>query len=177
MRKKIIASYILLILVLTISFSLIMMNSFNHLITLQIRERFSNEGLLVKELFISQYEKILSSNDFDFQSFATEVGGRVNTRVTIIAEDGTVIADTHEKPENMNNHLNRNEVNKAIKTNALASSIRFSNTVQADFMYVAVPVSIDDRYFVIRVAKEMVELKLINEEIVRVAMKIGRAHV
>ena len=80
MRKKIIASYILLILVLTISFSLIMMNSFNHLITLQIRERFSNEGLLVKELFISQYEKILSSNDFDFQSFATEVGGRVNTR-------------------------------------------------------------------------------------------------
>ena len=170
MRKKIIASYILLILVLTISFSLIMMNSFNHLITLQIRERFSNEGLLVKELFISQYEKILSSNDFDFQSFATEVGGRVNTRVTIIAEDGTVIADTHEKPENMNNHLNRNEVNKAIKTNALASSIRFSNTVQADFMYVAVPVSIDDRFFVIRVAKEMVELKLINEEIVRVAM-------
>ena len=170
MRKKIIASYILLILVLTISFSLIMMNSFNHLITLQIRERFSNEGLLVKELFVSQYQKTLTADHFDFQGFADEVGDSVNTRVTIITDDGTVIADTHEKPENMNNHLNRDEVSKAIKNNALATSIRFSSTVEADFMYVAVPVQMEDAFFIIRVAKEMVELKLVNEEIVRVAM-------
>jgi PAS domain S-box len=169
MRKKIVSSYFVIILVLTTTFALIMMNSTNTMMTLQLEDRFINECELVKKLFIKEY-KLQNTMDFNYMSFVNEIHKDIDTRITLIAEDGTVKADTHEDPVNMNNHLNRKEVIDAIRTDKVGTSVRYSNTVKADFLYVAIPVHIDGEMWIIRVSKQLVEIKELNQHILNVAV-------
>ncbi len=167
MRKKIIASYIILTVILTMLFALIMMNSFNDLMTLQFKERFENEALLVKDIYIKAYA--LDPN-LDYQKFVDAINFDTKTRVTIIDKFGVVLADTIEDPKNMNNHLNRDEINQVIKTGDMGMSIRYSNTIKTDFLYVAVPVQIGDNYWIIRVSKQLVALQQLNRQIINVGL-------
>ena len=167
MRKKITASFVLLIIFLTVIFSIIMMESINNLMMLQLEDRFISEAKVVKLLFI---ESKSGRVDFNYQDFAKTVHQSISTRITIISDDGTVLADTSENPLNMNNHLNRTEVIEAIKFNDVAVSIRYSNTVNADFLYVAVPVEVEGDIFVIRVSKQLVEIDQLNKSIIAVSI-------
>ncbi len=169
MRKKIVSSYFVIILVLTTTFALIMMNSTNTMMTLQLKDRFINECELVKKLFINEFE-LQNTTNFDYMAFVNEIHQDIDTRITIIAEDGTVKADTHEDPAVMNNHLNRAEVIEAIRTDKVGTSIRYSNTVKADFLYVAIPVHINGQTWIVRVSKQLVEIKELNQHILNVAV-------
>lgn len=60
-------------------------------------------------------------------------------RVTIIALDGTVLAESNEDRLSMENHADREEVVQALVT-GVGMSIRFSNTLGFETLYVAVPV-------------------------------------
>ncbi len=57
-------------------------------------------------------------------------------RITWIAEDGTVIYDTQQDAASMENHLNREEVEKAIKS-GYGESSRFSETIMRNMIYSA----------------------------------------
>jgi len=63
----------------------------------------------------------------------------LEARVTIIGADGTVLGESDGYREQMDNHLNRPEVQQALATGEGVSS-RFSQTLQAEMMYAAVPV-------------------------------------
>ena len=167
MRKKIIASYIALTVILTMLFAFIMMNSVRDSMTLQFKERFENEALLIKNIFIKAYA--LDSN-LDYGQFVDTLNADSETRVTIIDKSGVVLADSIEDPKNMNNHLNRDEINQVVKTGEMGSSIRYSNTAKADFLYVAVPVQIEDNYWIIRVSKQLVALQQLNMKIINVGL-------
>lgn len=162
MRIKISASYVFLILVLTIAFAFILSKGLNEMMTLQLEERFISEAKIVRQLF---EETHAANEDFDYQTFAVKIHREIETRITVIAEDGSVLADTSESPERMNNHLNRQEVSEAIKTGGVAVSIRYSNTVNSDFLYVAVPTQLGEATYVIRVSKQLVELEALNRRI------------
>lgn len=72
-------------------------------------------------------------------------GGRVaGTRITVISKTGDVLADSNERPELMNNHSSRPEVQDAMKGKT-GSSLRFSATVQDTLLYVAIPLQIERR--------------------------------
>lgn len=58
------------------------------------------------------------------------------TRVTLVAPDGKVVADSHSEPTSMDNHLSRPEVQAAL-ANGSGSAIRFSDTLGYDSLYVA----------------------------------------
>ncbi len=60
----------------------------------------------------------------------------LQARVTLIAADGTVLGESHEDRAQMENHLYRPEVQQALSSGQ-GSSIRFSNTVRYDMLYVA----------------------------------------
>jgi two-component system phosphate regulon sensor histidine kinase PhoR len=62
------------------------------------------------------------------------------TRLTIIAADGTVVADSEAEPAGMENHARRPEVQEALAGRE-GASIRWSATIRTDFLYVAVPLS------------------------------------
>lgn len=59
------------------------------------------------------------------------------SRVTLIAADGTVLADTNEDPEAMDNHASRPEVIQA-REQGSGTAIRYSHTVRRNLIYHAV---------------------------------------
>ncbi len=67
----------------------------------------------------------------------------LRARVTLIAADGTVLGESHEDRTRMDNHLYRPEVQRALAFGQ-GSSIRFSNTVRYDMLYVARRVTVGD---------------------------------
>lgn len=67
--------------------------------------------------------------------------GRISgTRVTVIAADGKVLADSNEDPEVMDNHRFRQEVAQAV-TGSTGKSKRYSRTVEENLLYVAIPLT------------------------------------
>ncbi|MBN1878457.1 MAG: HAMP domain-containing protein [Anaerolineae bacterium] len=61
-------------------------------------------------------------------------------RVTIVGIEGTVLGESHADRETMDNHLYRDEIWQAVRKGQ-GMAIRFSRTLDADLMYVAVLVS------------------------------------
>ena len=76
--------------------------------------------------------------------FIKNLGSKIHTRVTIIATDGTVLADSEQNIQLMENHSHRPEVFEALQ-GKIGRSIRFSSTVKRDMLYVAVPIEKDGK--------------------------------
>jgi two-component system phosphate regulon sensor histidine kinase PhoR len=72
-------------------------------------------------------------------SLARRWADLLGARITIIGVDGTVLGESQHDRTEMGNHLDRPEVQQAL-TNGQGSSIRFSQTVGYEMMYVALPV-------------------------------------
>ena len=77
-----------------------------------------------------------------FDQLAKQLGAQTDTRITIIAPDGTVLGDSEADPATMGNHLDRPEVQEAIRTGQ-GKSDRRSSTLGTNFTYVATSVTAD----------------------------------
>ena len=84
-------------------------------------------------------------------SFAKSLGEKINTRITIIAPDGRVLADSKKDPAAMENHLHRPEVQGAL-AGKVSSSLRYSSTVKEQMLYVALPVKTGEFNGVLRLS-------------------------
>ena len=62
--------------------------------------------------------------------------GDLDTRITWIAADGTVLFDSHSDHDSMENHLEREEVREALETGS-GDSVRFSVTLEEQTVYTA----------------------------------------
>jgi len=112
-----------------------------------------------------QIRKILLSeeNDINYKIQKTEalcenLGERGNFRVTVILPSGEVVGDSDEKAVAMEDHGNRPEIVQAL-AEGLGINVRFSNTLQQDMMYVALPLLDQGRVAgIVRVAVSINEL-------------------
>ena len=88
----------------------------------------------------SEIFALLIQNDHNhtLQQIAEEQARITETRATIIAHDGKVLADSKADPETMENHATRPEIAVAL-TGKVGASTRLSHTVGIEFLYVAVP--------------------------------------
>ena len=82
--------------------------------------------------------RIQNDHQHTLQQMAEEEARFTETRATIIARDGTVLADSRADPKTMENHANRPEVIAALQGRSGAAT-RVSRTVGVEFLYVAVP--------------------------------------
>jgi two-component system, OmpR family, phosphate regulon sensor histidine kinase PhoR len=80
----------------------------------------------------------------ELDGFIKNLGSKIHTRVTIIATDGTILADSDENIQSMENHSHRPEVVEALQRKT-GKSIRFSSTANRDMLYVAVPIEKDGK--------------------------------
>ena len=71
---------------------------------------------------------------------ATKLGQEIDTRITIIAPDGTVLGDSIQDPATMDNHSTMPEVIAAL-AKGIGESTRFSDTLKEKMMYVALTVN------------------------------------
>jgi signal transduction histidine kinase len=78
-------------------------------------------------------------------------------RVTIIDIKGKVLAETNTDKEHMDNHILRDEIKEA-NYKEYGSSMRFSNTLQKNFLYVANKTTISNRVVYIRMSYSLNKL-------------------
>lgn len=74
----------------------------------------------------------------DLDQMANRWSDLLQARVTIIGIDGTVLGESDEDRAQMNNHLNRPEIQQALGSGQ-GNSIRRSQTLETEMMYAAVP--------------------------------------
>ena len=91
----------------------------------------------------------LYSDDTDISSFV-KTGN--DTRITVIAPDGTVLADGRPLDvSTLENHLTRHEI-QAAANGSPTTYIRYSDSLGVDFIYYALKVDSGDSYVFIRTA-------------------------
>src|SRR5262249_33809702 len=82
--------------------------------------------------------RIENDHQHSLQQIAEEEARITGTRATIIARDGTVLADSEADPKTMEKHAGRPEIAEALRGH-MGSHTRVSRTLGVEFLYVAVP--------------------------------------
>ncbi len=78
----------------------------------------------------------------DFQSLAERWAAITNARVTIISTSGIVLGDSARDPGEMENHLNRPEIQQAQRSGT-GTALRFSTTTAMNTLYHAIAVKVN----------------------------------
>ena len=81
--------------------------------------------------------------DTELISYYSEQAKRLkeatNERLTYVRADGKVLGDSDQRPEQMDNHLNRPEIASAA-ANGIGYITRYSDTLKENMLYAAIPV-------------------------------------
>ncbi|MBN2621311.1 HAMP domain-containing protein [candidate division WOR-3 bacterium] len=113
---------------------------------------------------------IIRMNDLDSLDRTVKMlGKQTNTRITIIAPDGAVLADSEKDPQTMENHGMRSEIKDALQGQE-GRAIRYSRTVKQEMLYVAVPARSNKT--VIAVIRSSIYLSSINALISQLMTRI-----
>jgi two-component system phosphate regulon sensor histidine kinase PhoR len=132
MRLRILAKTVLTIAVL-IAISLAMVGLY-----LERRERAAAVDQAVARLgaLVSLLSSEVTASLLEGDAWARRAAGRTGARVTVMAPDGRVLADSEELSTRMENHATRPEVAAALAAGR-GHAVRFSRTVQRDLLYFA----------------------------------------
>lgn len=164
MKKKVLISYAALAVVALLAFGYsFWSNGFTYL-ERQSESSYLTQTELLKDLMLS--EQVIEQGNYE--EFAEESMQKYNLRLTIIDEKGQVLGESETVRDQMTNHLNREEVQKALKGES-NSVIRKSATFGIDYCYCAVPVETEGFHGVLRVAVPMEELRDMDYEFLRSA--------
>ena len=133
----------------------------------------------VKSIFIEQTKidllnniDLLSLQITDFNNIdnkAKEIKKAIGLRITIINQQGLVIAESHKDKSLMDNHLNRTEILQS-KYSKYGSIVRYSETLKKDLVYVSKMYSLNGVEYFIRMARD---LEKINEEYFSLSLKVA----
>lgn len=117
-----------------------------------------------KNLYINQIEENLIQNidilsvvledSKDINStkkLVKELSSKLNLRISIIDENGDVIAESHKSLDGIKNHSNRVEIIQA-KNIGLGKDRRVSETLEKDFLYIAKKIFLNNQIYYIRMA-------------------------
>ncbi|MFI5322626.1 MAG: two-component system histidine kinase PnpS [Thermodesulfobacteriota bacterium] len=100
-----------------------------------IKERLLSSANLVSDVLKRPIEDGIPG---EIQSAVNGLSEKSGERITVIATNGTVLADSSSNPAKMENHSNRPEIKQALSKD-LGTSSRYSKTLQKEMFYVAVP--------------------------------------
>ena len=119
------------------------------------------QDLLARSKFISNYiDDNNISNPEILNEICKNIGNDTNTRITIIDYDGNVLGDSDKNPLAMDLHTGefRQEIKLAKNTGSYGSSVRFSDTIQEEMMYLAYPYNLNDQRIIIRTSLSINDL-------------------
>jgi len=160
-------SFVLLIVVSMSILGFYLTNSTRNSQLDNLRTQLENEAIITAE---ASLPSLLSTDENDIlDALAKRLGEQTDTRITIIAVDGTVLGDSEEDPANMENHANRPEIKDALNT-GFGESTRFSITLGQKMMYVAVPIS--NQGEVLGIARVSLPLTTVENLVNRVTVSI-----
>lgn len=103
----------------------------------QLKNSLYNQAILIKEFKTSNMNQISS---IVIDQWSKEMGEKIDKRITIIDRDGIVVADSDYSPEEMDNHIDRPEIQDILEGQDIGTAIRQSDTLNIDMYYLAVPI-------------------------------------
>lgn len=169
MKKKVLVGYIIAAMIALVAFEYAFWtNGFSYL-EHQSEKSYLTQAEMLGDLFLAEDVAGQAESGADenaYEKFAENYAKTYNIRITIIDSDGNVLGESQGASDLMNNHLNREEVQKALEGQS-NSLIRKSDTFDVDYCYCAVPVDSGDFHGVMRVALPLSELKNMDNEFVR----------
>lgn len=146
-------------------------------------------GISITGFFVAQHSRDLYKNDIherietvallfdnelartvqagaipDYDALAKTYSNALSTdlRITVIDNQGNVLGESQTNYSSMENHLDRQEVQEALQ-GRLGDDIRFSTTLQTDFLYIAIPSLQTD--LIIRVSVPLDQLRRSDKHI------------
>ena len=137
-RWRTAAVFVLLLLICITGISVYLSHFFRDSYLAQLESQLGNQAWLVSDSVGSYFE---ANKSKDINVIAIELSEGIEGRVTIIDKDGVVLGDSEEDPATMENHAHRPEVIVAL-SGKTGSSIRYSDTLGFDMMYVASPIMV-----------------------------------
>lgn len=93
----------------------------------------------------------------NLDEYVSNIHKKTSLRTTIIDENGSILAESNADKAQMDNHLQRFEVMES-NTKEYGYIIRYSNTVEADFLYVAKKIVYKNRDIYIRLSMSLAQI-------------------
>jgi two-component system, OmpR family, phosphate regulon sensor histidine kinase PhoR len=115
---------------------------------------------------------IKEPNVEQIEPFVRELGRKLGVRITVVAPDGAVLADSEEAPEKMESHQYRPEIFQSLKGET-ATTIRRSSTVKEEMLYMGFPLHEGDR--IAGVLRLSLHMKALDRLISSLQMRIFAA--
>jgi two-component system phosphate regulon sensor histidine kinase PhoR len=133
-RWRIAVPYVVLILASMLGLSLYVSDRLRSVRLADLEAQLVSDARLIASEAAPMVQKAPDVQALD--ALAKERAGALGVRVTIIGPDGTVLGESDRDRAQLDNHLGRPEVQQALE-DGMGSSIRFSQTVGYEMMYVA----------------------------------------
>lgn len=154
--RRLVTSFLLIVLVSLSLLGILLLNYFRDY-TMQQEK---NALILNAKIIETSLEDPLYNRDISgLHATLQELHDETALRVTVIDADGTVLGDTADPEQAMNNHLDREEVQQAM-TEPYGLAIRQSDTLHENLMYVAVPVYRNDQLIgIIRTSSSLASME------------------
>lgn len=122
----------------------------------QLGEKLVSNAGLMRRIVAGEME--LGADRDTWEGLAASLGQSVGARVTIIDGQGDVLGDSAASAAELDSHLGRPEIRRAFE-GAVGKSIRYSRSLDTDMLYLAVPVTKDEKVDgVVRVAMPLDEV-------------------
>ncbi|MEJ6950655.1 ATP-binding protein [Natronospora cellulosivora (SeqCode)] len=165
LRRQMLIIFILLQLFLLIFLLLYFNNSQRQFYLDYLEESLKSQAILLREQLGEDINYIAN---YTLDNWAIDMGEKIDKRITLVAIDGLVLADSEEDPDEMDNHRDRPEIESIIQGRDIGSSIRWSNTVDMDMLYLALPIYRNDELLaVIRISESLQEINITINRTIR----------
>ncbi|BCN32318.1 two-component system histidine kinase PnpS [Anaeromicropila herbilytica] len=156
MRKKLLVTYVILILMAVgiASFSF-WSRGYSY-----INKQSENVYLMKAEILGDTFANTEIEEEKDYKNFVDDYSQKYKIRITLISNDGTVIADSSTNKQ-LENHKNREEVKGALLGKKVTVK-RYSSTMRQMYIYSAVPAKTGGFTGVLRVSVPLSYLNGLN---------------
>ncbi len=159
------ASHLLVVLITVIALGWYGLSTFERFHLRQTSQHLETLAKIIRE----QIGPVEEVDPTSLNELIREIGSVAETRITIIATDGMVLADSEEDPVLMDNHGDRPEVVQVFG-NGLGYNIRYSYTLEQDMMYLALPLYTRDR--IVGIVRTSLPLGELRQAVVRLRSQV-----
>lgn len=176
LQTKIMVGYLAFTLVVAGAVYIYLNTSLRDDVSDHTRRQLLNDARLIQSYLENAPRLSLSPETID--PIADRLGEQCGARVTVVTDDGIVAGDSSiplSSVPHMENHGDRPEILQAVAS-GIGNSIRYSNTLETDMAYVAVPFRTEQARGVVRVALPLQQFQWIEShiwKIVLAALAIG----
>ncbi len=162
MRKKMMLSYMIVILLGTLITGVFAYQVAQQHYTTEVENKLLTIGQIIQQDIISKQN---TDADNVLDSIAKYYGETANVRVTIVNKEGKVLGDSSADYIKLENHSDRPEIRKALQTGQ-GESTRYSTSIKQYLKYVALKIETKHKPIIVRLSIPISDISVIRNQLI-----------